>query len=362
MFEKFSGFFKRFSRRQKKQSGETTIMDAKEPGLDEMGLDESFGDLSDLEQSIDKIGTAPAERGTGGPSEGVSFPDADLDTGDFSTGGSDFDEQTISDEISGEKISTGYEEAAPEAEAGAFGEEIGEISLGEEPVAAPEPLSPKKRILVTLAAAVAALALGGVFQMFGWPYVGKMAGLADSEKPKVDVEALLGAAKRENTKLNGEIGQFKGIGSPTEVKKLQQEIAQARDVQGAVEGLESKFNEAKERETAYDELVKQVSELQVEIGSAQGDINAVKSKIEGAKQRVVVLRKQTELEYARFQNEMARAEISRRVLIELEKEDNRRFQEELRNLQERLSQLPLEQAQAVPSEGASATDSTAAGI
>jgi chromosome segregation ATPase len=211
-------------------------------------------------------------------------------------------------------------------------------------------------------AAVVALALGGVFQLFGWPYVGKMVGLASSEKPKVDVETQLGAAKRENTKLKAEVGQFKGIGSPAEVKKLQQGIAQARDSQGPVEGLESKFNEAKERETAYDELVKRVSELQAEIGNTQGDINTVKSQIEDAKRRVLVLRKQTELEYARFQNEAARAEISRRVLIELEKEDNRRFQEELRNLQERLSEMTVEQAQAVPTEGPAATDSTAAGI
>jgi hypothetical protein len=362
MFEKFSGFFKRFTRRQKKQSGETTIMDGKEPGLDEMGLDDSFGDMSDLEQSIDKIGTAPVDAG-GAPEAGGSFSDAGFDSSDidFSTGASDFDEQTISDEISGDRISTGYEEALPRAqEPGDFGGEFGESPFGE-PGAEVQAASPKKKILTILIVAVVAIALGGVFQIFGWPYVSRMMKAGEGEQPQMDVEAELAAAKRQNAKLKAEMTEFKEIGSPAEVKNLQQQIAQARDAQGPIEELETQFKSLQEKETAYDELVQKVNEIESSIADTRIEINAVKSKIEDARQRVVALRKQTEVEYARFQNEMARAEISQRTLIELEKEYNRRFQEELKSLQEYLSRLNPEPAPSEAPQGTAASESNIAG-
>lgn len=362
MFEKFSGFFKRFTRRQKKQSGETTIMDGKEPGFEDMGLDDSFGDMSDLEQSIDKIGTAPmgAEEA---PDAGVSFPDAGFDSADmdFSTGASDFDEQTISDEVSAEQASTGYEEALPQAqEQGDFAGEFGESPFGE-PAAAVEAASPKKKILMTIIVAVVAIAVGGVFQVFGWPYVSKMMKAGGEEQPRMDIEAQLADANKKNAKLKAEMAEFKQIGSPAEVKNLQQQIAQARDAQGPLEELETQFKSVQEKETAYDELVKKVNDIESSIADTRIEINAVKSKIEDARQRVVALRKQTEVEYARFQNELARAEISQRTLIELEKEYNRRFQEELKSLQEYLSRLNPEQAPSESPQGTAASESNIAG-
>lgn len=361
MFEKFSGFFKRFTRRQKKQSGETTIMDAREPGLDEMALDESFGDLSDLEQSIDKIGTEPL--GTDEQAGvGASFPDADLGTDemDFSTGGTDFDEQTISDEVSaGGRTSAEFEDVMPQAEApGVFGEEGAEMPFGG-PIGEPEPAAPGKRILVIAGALVLALVVGGAFQMFAWPYVGKMIGMAGVKEPTVDVETQLTNAKRDNTKLKTEMSEFKTIGSPAEVKTLQQDIAQARDSQGPLEDLEKRFNDAKEKETAYEGLVKRISDLQSQIADARSDINKVTSRIEDARQKVIALKKQTELEYARFQNELVRAEVGQRTLIELQQRDNKKFQKQLQDLEDYLSRLSSQQAPAAPSEGTAAADTGA---
>jgi hypothetical protein len=362
MFEKFSGFFKRFTRRQKKQSGETTIMNGKEPGLDEMGLDDSFGDMSDLEQSIDKIGTAPVDAG-GELDAGGSFSDAGFESADidFSTGASDFDEQTISDEISGDRMSTGYEEALPQAEEpGDFAEDFGESPFGE-PAAEVQAASPKKRLLTTIIVAVIAVALGGAFHVFGWPYVSGMISEGGGEQVQMDVEAQLAAARRQNAKLKAEMTEFKGIGSPAEVKNLQQQIAQARDAQGPIEELETTFNSLQEQEVSYNELVKKVEDIESSIADTRIEINAVKSKIEDARQRVVALRKQTEVEFARFQNEMARAEISQRTLIELENEYNRRFQEELKNLQEYLSRLNPERAPSEFPQGTAASESNIAG-
>jgi chromosome segregation ATPase len=179
-----------------------------------------------------------------------------------------------------------------------------------------------------------------------------MVGVASKEKPQFDVAGQLEASKRENAKLKTEVADFKKIGSPAEAKALQQQIAQARDSQGPVEDLEKQFSEAKEKETAYDELVKKVNALDSEIANTRSEIGVVRSHIDDARQKVMALRKQSELEYARFQNELARAEIGQRTLLELQKEDNQRFQEELKNLQEYLSRLNAEQAPAAPAESA----------
>ncbi|RJP21360.1 MAG: hypothetical protein C4520_10120 [Candidatus Abyssobacteria bacterium SURF_5] len=361
MFEKFSGFFKRFTRRQKKQSGETTIMDAK--GFDEdIGLGDSFGDLSDLEQSIDKIGTAPVDSEVSVKRD-ASFADAGLDSAemDFSTGASDFDEGTLSDEVSGDRISTGYEEGLPqEPEQPTFGEEGEGVPL-EEFAAGAKPASPKRRFIITIAAGIIALIVGGVFQFFGWPYVGKLVGLSSAEQPTVDVETQLADERRKNVKLKAEVDEFTKMGSPAEVKNLQQQIAQARDSQGPVEELEQSYNEAREREAAYDELLKQISDLEAEMGDTRGEISRVRSRIEDARLRVIALRQQTEQEYARFRNEMGRAEIAQRLLIELEGEDHRKFQEELRNLEDYLSHLNPDQTAPAPSAGAVASDSNILG-
>ena len=147
MFEKLSGFFKQFTSRRKKQSGETTIMESKEPGVDEFGLDEGFGGIDtfgddasagaadELDTFGDTGGTDlggpgdfPATAGladTGGfddagPLEGdvtaqfdaptgpegsveEAFSDFNItgEEGEIGTGGTDFDERTVSDEITG---------------------------------------------------------------------------------------------------------------------------------------------------------------------------------------------------------------------------------------------------------------------
>lgn len=344
MFEKFSGFFKRFTRRRKKQSGETTIMDGKDSGLEELGLDEGFGEMGDLGQSGGEVGTAPA--GSESESE-VPFADSDFQTGseEFSTGASDFDERTISDEISGVDVAPmpEMEAAAPEA----FAVPAEEEAPFAEAEVEPTPVSFVKRVFTLAIAAVIAVIVGGAFQLFLWPVVAQRVGLAKSAVPQVDVHAALMAEQQKNTKLKGEVAQFKGLGSPAEVKTFQQKLTEARDAQGPIEDVENKYNQAKEREAAYEELLKKVEGLHSDIGKAQSDIADTKSQIGAARVEVAVLQKQTDEEYARFRVELARAEINQRMVIELQMEDNRSFSAELDRLQERLSQLsPAIQPQA----------------
>ncbi len=349
MFEKISGFFKRFTRRRKRQSGETTIMNGKEPGLDDFGLDEGFGDISDLQESIDKVGTAPVGAESG-PGMEPPFSDADFQTGegDFSTGASDFDERTISDEISGTDL--GVAEAGAEAPAAFPGEAEAPPFL--EAMEEPEPVSPGKRIITLAIVAVIALILGGVAQLFLWPVVGKLIRSSGTEQPKLDIQTQVNAERRKNEKLKSEISEFVGMGKPAEVKALQQQLAQVRDSEGAMEQFETEYNLAKEREATYDGLVAKIGEIESNISKTRAEISQVKAQIEDARVRVAALAKQTEEEYARFQLELVRAEISQRLLIELQMEDIESFQEKLAELDQQLSRLTPAVSPATPSEAA----------
>ncbi len=334
MFEKISGLFKRFTKRRPKQSGETTIMDGKEPGLDEFGLDEGFGELGDLEESIDQVGTAPAGLRSDAP-----FSDADFDTGeaDFSTGISDFDEQTISDEVSGPEVIGGP--GAPVEAPGAFIEEE-EAPPFAEPVAEPEPVSAKKRIVTLAVVAVVAIAMGAVGQYFIFPLVGGFLGAGGAEEPKLDIEAQLNAEQRKNAKLKNEVAEFKKMGQPGQVKALQQQLAQTRDTQGPLTDLEANLGELKESETAYNELSQRISDLESQVAATRGDISNIRSEIDEARLKVVELARQTEEEYKRFQVELVRAERSQRLVIELQMEDLNQLRLRLDEISEYLSSLP----------------------
>lgn len=349
MFEKISGFFKRFSRRRKRQSGETTIMNGKEPGLDEFGLDEGFGDMGDLEESIDKVGTAPAGAESK-PGMEPPFSDADFQTGeeDFSTGASDFDERTISDEISGSGL--GVAEAGAEAP-GAFPGEA-EAPPFLEAAEEPEPASPTKRILTLAIVAVIAIIVGAVAQVFVWPVLGKLMGASGTDQPALDIQTQVNAARRENEKLKSEVNEFVGMGKPAEVKALQQQLAQARDSQGPMEEFQTEYNLAQERGAAYDALVAKIDEVETGISETRADIREVKAQIADARVRVAALAEQTEEEYARFQLELVRAELSQRLLIELQMQDIESFQEQLAELDRQLSRLTPAVSPATPSEAA----------
>ncbi|UCD57772.1 MAG: hypothetical protein JSV16_01290 [Candidatus Hydrogenedentota bacterium] len=318
MFEKISGFFKRFSRRGKRQSGETTIIDGQEPGIDEFGLDEGLGE--------------PGEP-------------------DISTGGSDFDDQTISDEISG----SGPGVAELEEIAEGFPVEAEEPLLGE-PIGEPEPGSPAKRILTV---AVIAVILGGVIQLFLWPVAGKMLGLLEPEEPELPLETLIGSEERSNRDLKGEMVKFEGIGTPAEVKALLQQRAQARDSQGSMEEFENTYSLAKEKEAAYDELLAGISEIESEISKTRADISRVEVQTEAARLKVLALARQMEEEYERFQLELVRAELSQRLLIELQMENIESFRAELAELVEYLSQLTPVGSSTISSEDAHTSEALA---
>ncbi|MBI5118066.1 hypothetical protein HZA56_16450 [Candidatus Poribacteria bacterium] len=340
MFERISGFFKRFTRRRVKQSGETTIMDGKGPGADELGLDESFGDL---EESIDAVGTARAGAETG-PGLEVPVSEGDLGLGeDISTGASDFDERTISDEISG-VTGTGFAEEA--AAPGAEFQGEGEAAPFAEAFAEEKPASFVKRVLTLAVVGVIAIIVGGVAQFFLWPIVGKLVGVSGGDEPKLDVQTQVNSEQRKNAKLKSEVAQFKAMGSPTEVKSAQQQLTQLRDSQGAVEEVEKANAAAKEKETAYNELVAKISGIESDVAKTRADIGDIKTRIIQARTEVASLAKRTDQEYERFQLELARAELNKRLLIELQMEDIDSFRAELAKLSDHLSEI----APAAPAE------------
>jgi|GEM_PF-7113494 len=358
MFERISGFFKRFTRRRSKQSGETTIMDGKEPGLDEFGLDEGFGEPVEMQESIDSVRTMPAASEPGTEEEGV-FSGLEFETGDdaISTGASDFDERTISDEISG------TEAALEEAEEGLPGEFAaeGEAPPFEEAVPEPEPVPPAKRIMTLAIVGVIGIILGAVIQLFLWPVVGKLVGLSGSDQPELNIQTQLSSAQQKNRNLTTEIGEFRKMGGPAEVKGLQQELIQLRDSQGPLEEFESEYNIVKQREAEYDELIARIGEIETNIADTRADISDVKIQIGEAQARVLQLARQTEEAYERFRLELTRADLSRRLLIELQMQDIEQFQIELSELQEQLAKLapiisPMAPPESVPPSDVVGTD------
>jgi hypothetical protein len=362
MFEKISGFFKQFGRGRKRQSGETTIMESKqEPGADEFGLDDEFADTDDFAAGgsfgdtggLGETGDDDLSAGavSAGPdAEGIGDEDfAGFETGadepDITTGGTDFDERTISDEISG----------VTDGDMGGTGDDFGEaFDAGEEAdegfadadVAEAKSGSPIKTILVILVAAVIAVSAGAAFQIFAWPAVSKMVGLTKSDAPALDPLAVLNSETRKKANLEKELAEFKAVGAPAQVQELKIEIASIRDSQGPMEEFEAKFQAVQKSEKAYDSLVTKITKIEGDVRSTGKNIKAVTADIEEARQRVVELAKQTEQAYERFRFELVRADLGRRTLIELRLEDIESFKAEVAELQERLSNLAI----AVPAE------------
>jgi hypothetical protein len=370
MFEKISGFFKQFTRRRKRQSGETTIMESKEPGGDEFGLDDDFADMDtfgDTEGSADSgdfVGTADmadtggfsdfdledSGGGTGGMSDEFEsaprvedeFSDFDI-TGadaDISTGATDFDEQTVSDEISGPtEAEFGQTEGAEFGDAFAVGEEAPPYDEGAEVEV--KGASFLKRVLTTVVALVVAVGVGAAFQIFAWPTVSTMVGLASDEVP-IDPEVQLGEKKMEEKKLSSELRNFRAVGTPVEAQTMKAEIAEKRESQGSMEEFQAKFAAVKEKEAAYDALLKQIAGLEADIKKTGAEIENVRAEIEQAKRRVIELARQTEEEYKRFSFELARAELGQRLLIELQIQDIASFKEQVAELEKRLTKLSAE--------------------
>lgn len=350
MFEKVSGFFKRFTRRRKQQSGETTIMDGKESSPDDFGLDEGFDDMAELGEAVDSVGTVPVGAESRPDSEG-GFSDFDLgsDDVDISTGGSDFDARTISDEISGAE--TGLAEGQDDFTV-PLSDEAEVPSLGET-FAEPEPVSPVKRIVTLVVIAIVAIAAGAAGQIFLWPMVAPMLGFGGSGEPKHEVEALVGVARRENARLRGELNDFQAIGGLEEVKALQQQIAAVRDTDGKMDEFTKKHGLAKKKEAAYDALIARVGKIESNISKTRAQITDVESQIKDARERVVRLAEQSEEEFERFRLELVRFELSQRLLIELKMEDIESFRAEISQLQEHLSELSPPAIPAASSENAS---------
>ena len=397
MFEKISGFFKQFTRRRKRQSGETTILESKGAGADEFGLDAEFGDTGDegeyaagdldldtfgdigevsegddfsvggdfpsTEGFADTVGvgdlgipdgdvSAQIDLGASGqdpeidqdagidsePSVEDAFSDFDI-TGDdahISTGGTDFDERTVSDEISGE-TGGAFDEVRTDFDA----------TLDADAEAAPldaaparsKAVSPVRSILTVVIAAVVATGGGAAFQMFAWEYVSQMVGLAPAEEVQVDPQIQLDDEGRKKGRFTKELGEYKKIGSPVQVQDLKKEIAETRDAQGSMEEFEAGFEVVVGKQTAYDDLLKRISGLEVDIEKTGAAIENVRVEIEDAKKRVILLARQTEEDYERFRFELTRAELGRRLLIELQLRDIASFKADVAKLEQRLSKL-----------------------
>jgi flagellin-like hook-associated protein FlgL len=356
MFERISGFFKKFSRRRKRQSGETTILDGKEPGMDDFGLDDDFGGMDSLEETADTDGLEMSAAGS--EPEGGGFSDFDLGSeGDdigISTGGSDFDEKTISDEISG--VETGV----ADTEAGL--DDMFPDGVGEEPdfggdIEEPEPTSLVKRIATLVIALIIATGVGVAFQIFLWPNVSKMVGMPGADEPKLDVQTEVNAEQRKKVKLQKELRDFRQIGGPEEVKGLQEELAQVRDAQGALEVFDQAYSKVKQKEASYDALLAKIKGVEGEISKTRSEIVNIKSEIEKSRDRVIKLAKQSEEEYERFRLELVRAELSQRLVYELKMEDIESFRAQVAELSEALSRLTLPDSTAISTEAASEMDS-----
>jgi hypothetical protein len=310
-------------------------MNGKEAGLDELGLDTGFEELGGLEEPIDRVSTAPAVSvGEPGSPGLIDSELGGLNT-DISTGASDFDERTISDEISG---GTGLaeEEAAAPRDFFAEGESPAPFEMPAE--APPEPASPVKKVVTLVVVGVICLILGGVGQYFAWPLVSKMIGKG-SDQPKLDLQALVNTEQRKNAKLASEVKEFTKLGGPNEVTQLKQNIAQLRDSQGPLSEFESKYNLAKEQESAYNELVKKTEELESKIADTRSEIRNVQSEIEQTRLQVNSLARETAQAYERFRVELSRAELSQRMVAELRMQDIEKLQAELDRLERHLSQL-----------------------
>ena len=336
MFERISGFFKKFSRRRKQQSGETTIMNGKEPGVDDFGLDDDFGAMDGMDSVGDTDGLGlmdSAESDIGGAVSDFDLGSEDLD---ITTGGSDFDERTISDEISGGE--TDVADTAGGLDDMFQGE--GEAPDYGEPFAEPQPKSLVKRVLTLVIVFAVAAGAGAAFQIFLWPSVSKMVGMA-SDEPALDIQTEVNSAQRQQAKLKKELKDFKQIGGPGEVKGMKEQLAQTRDTQGAMAEFQKTYDELKSKEAAYDELIARIEETGTEISNVRGDIANVKSEIEQTRNRVVKLAKQTEEEYERFRLELVRAELSQRLLLELQMEDIESFRVQIAELDAALSRLTV---------------------
>lgn len=340
MFEKISGFFKQFGRRRKRQSGETTIMQSREPGTDDFGLDDEFDDLGTFGDTGDSVGALSMEDEA--ESEiGDAFSDFNIgaEEGEISTGGTDFDEKTVSDEISGMGETDFGETGDDFAEAFGAGEET--LSLAGA-VAAPTPKAASflKSILTVLVAAVVAVGAGAAFQIYAWTTVGTMVGLVKADdKVALDPQTQLNDEKRQKRNLNKEMAEFKNVGGPAEVQALKKQIAETRDAQGSMEELESEFKSVKQKEAEYDELVNKIKKLETDINKTTNAIKKIAVDIEGAKRRVIDLARQTEGEYERFRFELVRAELGQRLLIELQLQYIASFRADIAKLEKRLSRL-----------------------
>jgi hypothetical protein len=365
MFEKISGFFKQFTRRRKRQSGETTIMESKEPGADEFGLDGDFADLdtfgdtdgvggtgdfvetADLADTggigdFEDAGGGLSDEFDAGPRVEDEFSDFDIATEDseisegaeISTGGSDLEGRTISDEITGATAAEFGEARGEFGDAFAVGEE-GPAFEGAEAKAR----SPLKGILITILAFIVAIGVGAAFQLYAWPSVSKLIGLGGSGELKVDPQIQLTKAQKDETRLTNELAEFKKVGTPAEVKALKAQIAETRKTQGSMEDLKTELEEVKKKETEYDGLIKQIETLEANINEMGNEIDDVRGEIRQAKQRVIKLAKQTEEEYERFNFELTRAELGQRLFIELQIRDLESFRKDVAELERRLAKL-----------------------
>jgi len=333
MFEKISGFFKRFTSRRQRQSGETTIMNGKEPGVDDFGLDEGFGDLDDAGMSVGDD--------SGGFDSEPAFSDADFGTeeGVISTGGTDFEEKTISDEVAG--LETGMDSdlvEAGEEVPGGFPAQDDMMGLGEEPMAEAEPVPLKKKMVTLAVVAVVGIFLGGVIQMFLWPIIGNMMA-GESAQPKMDQQAELGSMQRANAKLKKELQNFKGVGDPKKAKAANKQLANLRKSQGSMKEFNAAFQAVQDKEAEYDNLVARIGVLESDVDKTRTEIVMVESQIEEALRRVEEVKAQSEQEYERFKLETVRAELSQCLLMELQHEDIESFREEIAGFEENLSRL-----------------------
>lgn len=318
MFERITGFFKRF--RSKRKTSETMALGSDAGGLDdEFGLDDAdFGEAIGTQElggeSLDDGGfsagaadlefdSSPSDAGAGGLdtfetlSSASGGPDpegsgslaggsgeslledseAQADTfeslGDFASGGSDAsDGGEFGDEDAGDFGESFGEDSPGEGLAGLDED----LDMGEMPVQA-KPA--RVRVPVVAGTLVAACLVGTAVGLYGLP-------LVTGPKDAIPLDQQLAAVKSNVSRAERELRDYNALGGLGAIEQLRVELEEARGRHDTLETLQVALDEARAREQAYDAVVTEATTAEGVRLQHQEAIDAVAGQIAEAEGRV----------------------------------------------------------------------------
>lgn len=304
MFERFTGFFRRF--RSKRSTSETTAIDSSEADFGDFGLDDAdFGG--------DLIGTGELGAATAadedlaaslpGDEAFETFEASDLGARTSLSEGSG--EQMLEDSLGGAETfetlgedafgaggSTGAGGVGLEegfGELGGFGEEEEGLGLEEEPLAAPtEPAKLSIRMVALMG--VVGLAVGVALKLFVF-----------SSAPAIPLEQQVQKKESDLRKAQRELSQYNQLGGRAAIEQLQTDLTAARQQYATIEDLQTALSEAQTREEAYDVVVTDKEDAQATTAELNGERAALTKDIRTAERRLTDQRDAIGAALARYQ-------------------------------------------------------------